>query len=50
MNIVFLDASTLGNDVSLDPIAALGNLTCYSNTDNGQQVERIGNAPVVITT
>lgn len=49
MNIVFLDASTLGNDVSLDPIAALGNLTCYSNTDNGQQVERIGNAPVVIT-
>ncbi len=49
MNIVFLDASTLGNDVSLEPIAALGDLTCYSNTENGQQIERIGQAPIVIT-
>lgn len=49
MNIVFLDASTLGNDVSLEPIEALGTLTCYPNTENGQQIERIGQAPIIIT-
>lgn len=42
MKAVFLDASTLGDDVDLSPIEAVtGSLTRYDRTEAGQVVERI---------
>ncbi|MCF0178113.1 MAG: D-2-hydroxyacid dehydrogenase [Bacteroidales bacterium] len=48
LNIVFLDAATIGSAVSLEPISRLGNLTCYDNTPSDKVVERIGDNEVVI--
>lgn len=48
LNIVFLDADTLGTDVSLDPISANGNLVIYPNTQPSQIVERAKDCDVLI--
>ncbi len=48
MNIVVLDKATLGADIDLSPIAALGKLTAYENTPPEQVAERIAEADVVI--
>ncbi len=48
MKIVVLDKATLGEDIDLSPIAALGELTAYENTPPEQVAERIAEAEVVI--
>ena len=49
LKIVFLDASTVGVDVSLAPIARLGAFTAYPATQPAEVAERIADANVVIT-
>lgn len=46
--IVFLDADTLGNDVSLEPIGKLGNLITYPYTAPADVAERIKDCDVLI--
>lgn len=46
--IVFLDAATLGKDISLDPIKALGELTCYDATPPDKVKERICDCEILI--
>jgi len=48
MNIVFLDANTIGEDVSLEPISELGHLRLYSETKASEVNERIKSAEVLI--
>lgn len=48
MKIVFLDAHTLGSDISLAPIAACGELVCYDHTSDEQVFERITDCEVLI--
>ncbi len=48
LKIVFLDRASLG-DVSLAPIAALGELTCYDTTPAALTAARIAEAEVIIT-
>ena len=48
MKIVFLDSATLGQDVSLEPIAALGELVCYESTQPDKVPERIADCDVLI--
>ena len=48
MNIVILDAQTLGNDVSLDEIQSLGECTIYNNTSADETAGRIEFADVVV--
>ncbi|MFA7116651.1 MAG: D-2-hydroxyacid dehydrogenase [Bacteroidales bacterium] len=48
MKIVFLDAITLGDDVSLEPLKSLGDLTMYDNTSEDQINERIAECEVLI--
>lgn len=48
MKIVFLDSATLGRDVSLEPIAALGELVCYDSTPTEKVFERISDCDVLI--
>lgn len=48
MKIVFLDAHTLGSDISLQPIAACGELVCYDHTSDEQVFERISDCDVLI--
>lgn len=48
MKIAILDKSTLGEDVSLAPIRALGQTTEYETTQPDQVEERISEADVVI--
>lgn len=47
MKITFLDAATLG-DISLEPIAALGELSCYPNTSYEEIPERVKDCEVLI--
>lgn len=49
MKIVFLDASTIGGDISLEPISSKGDLTVYDTTAPSQVIERMKGAEVVIT-
>lgn len=49
MKIVFLDAETLGNDVSLSPVSSLGEYVSYPSTTPGQTIERCKGFDVVIT-
>jgi glycerate dehydrogenase len=49
MKIIFLDSATLGQDVSLEPIAALGELVCYESTSPEKVFERISDCEVLIT-
>lgn len=46
--IVFLDADTVGNDVSLEPISKLGNLVTYPYTSPADVFERIKDCEVLI--
>ena len=48
MKIVFLDAASIGEDVSLEPIASLGELITYPFTSPEQVEERIGDCDVLI--
>ena len=48
MKIVFLDSATLGQDVSLEPIASLGELVCYESTRPEDVFERISDCEVLI--
>lgn len=49
MRIVFLDAETLGNDVSLSPISSLGEYVSYPSTTPQQTIDRCKGFDVVIT-
>lgn len=48
MKIVLLDTATLGEDIDLSPIAALGNAVEYKHTLPEQVAERIVDADVVV--
>lgn len=48
MKIVILDAATLGNDLSFDGLAALGELTVYQSTASDEVAARIADCDVVI--
>ena len=48
MKMVFLDAGTMG-PVSLDPIAALGELTLYPVSTHREACERVADADVILT-
>lgn len=48
MNIVFLEADSLGEDMSLDQFSKLGEVTVYEKTEQKQVPERIENADAVI--
>lgn len=49
MKIVVLDAMTLGDDISLDAIKALGECVIYDNIDNGDIPEALCDADVCVT-
>lgn len=48
MKIVFWDAATLGEDISLQPLAELGDFTAYPFTDRCDIAERIKDCEVLI--
>lgn len=49
LNIVILDALTLGEDIDTSALDSLGSVTSYSRTEAKERVERIKNADIVIT-
>lgn len=49
LKIVFLDAQTLGEDVSFEPISSLGEYKSYSSTKPEEVIERISGYDVVIS-
>ena len=49
MEIVILDAATLGADTDLSPLRALGNVTAWDKTAPEQVAERIKNAEVIVS-
>ncbi len=49
MNIVLLDAQTLGDDLDISGLESFGTLTVYQTTNPEQTLERIKNADIVIT-
>jgi glycerate dehydrogenase len=49
MNIVLLDAKTLGDDLDLSSLDLFGTLTCYDTTSEDETVARIIDADIVIT-
>ena len=49
LKIVFLDAQTLGSDISLAPVASLGEYVSYPFTDPADVFDRIAGFDVVIT-
>lgn len=49
MKIVLLDASTLGDDISLEPIKKLGECVVYENIDNGDIEKALSDADVCVT-
>ena len=48
MRIVVLDAGTLGEDLSLEPLEALGEVTVYQSTAPEEVAAHIGDAAVVV--
>ncbi len=48
LKIVFLDAGTMGEDVSLEPIASLGEFTSYYHTPDEDVFERIKECDVLM--
>ena len=48
MKIVFLDSATIGSDISLQPIAELGDFIAYPSTKNEDTVRRLANADVAV--
>jgi len=49
MNIVLLDAKTLGEDLNLSAVEAFGILTKYQTTSADETIERIKTAEIIIT-
>jgi glycerate dehydrogenase len=49
MNIVLLDAKTLGNDLDISILESFGTLTTYQTTSPEQTLERIQIADIIIT-
>jgi glycerate dehydrogenase len=49
MNIVILDAKTLGADLDLSPLNAFGEVTAYQTTSSEETASRIEDADIVIT-
>ncbi len=49
MNIVLLDAATLGDDLNIKEIEKFGKLTVYQTTSPQESMERISDAEIVIT-
>jgi glycerate dehydrogenase len=49
MNIVFLDADTIGKDIALTPLESCGTLKVFGSTLPGVLQERIKNADIIIT-
>ena len=49
MKIVVLDAATLGGDLDLSPLNALGQVTVYENTTADELAERITDADITIS-
>lgn len=49
MKIVFLDADTIGSDISLEPISTLGEFVTYPYSKPAEVFERIKDADVIIT-
>ena len=49
LKIVFLDAASVGADISLEPIAQLGAFTSYPATKPQEVAQRIADAEVIIT-
>ncbi|MCF6242247.1 MAG: D-2-hydroxyacid dehydrogenase [Bacteroidales bacterium] len=49
MNIVLLDADTLGNDLNINEIEKFGTLKVYQITKPEETIERISNADIIIT-
>ena len=49
MKIVFLDAFTLGNDLDLTPLLAIGDCTLYDRTSPNELLERAQGAEVLLT-
>jgi glycerate dehydrogenase len=48
MKIVFLDSATIGSDISLLPLAELGDFVSYTHTKNEDIVSRLADANVAI--
>ncbi|MBO5955646.1 MAG: hypothetical protein J6Q10_02470 [Clostridia bacterium] len=48
MKIAILDRSTLGSDIDLSPIRALGETAEYPGTNLSQMTEHIGDAEVIV--
>ena len=48
MNIVFLDADSIGSDIDLSGFSQLGNVVRYGNTTEEQMPSRVRNADVII--
>jgi len=48
MKIVFLDSATIGSDISLQPIAELGDFISYPNTKNEDVISRLAAADVAV--
>ncbi|GIT99289.1 D-2-hydroxyacid dehydrogenase [Sulfurovum sp. TSL1] len=49
MNIVLLDAKTLGGDLDITALKSFGALTVYQTTSKEETLERIQNADIIIT-
>jgi glycerate dehydrogenase len=49
MNIVFLDADTIGKDIALTPLEAWGGLKVFGTTFSNELPERIKHADIIIT-
>lgn len=48
MKIVFLDAATIGADISLSPISSLGDLVCFDSSDRTEAKDRVAGCEVLI--
>ncbi len=48
MNIIFLDAKTIGDDIDLSKFNQLGTVTLYDFTSPDQMLDRVQNADVII--
>lgn len=49
MKIVFLDAKTVGDDISLDILSEFGELITYSTTNENEKIKRVKDATIIIT-
>lgn len=48
MKIVFLDTNTMGSDISLEPIASLGEFVSYESSTPEQALERVKDCDVLV--